>query len=150
MTMLVAAALPVAVVGTAALAGYLTYLKMRVRLARQQESVAASRAWARARELVAAERTRAAEEAARSRALDELLSSLRVEERAYRRSDGGCLPGTRKPVLLEERICLHQLPLSSWSQQELTVYAGAFPPHSKRPTTPEASLKPKLIGLERR
>lgn len=149
MTMLVAA-VPVAVVGTAALAGYLTYLKMKVRLARQQESVAASRAWAKARERVAAERTRAAEQAARSRALDELLSSLRVEERAYRRSDGGRLPGTRKPVLLEERICLHQLPLSSWSQQELTVYAGACRPGARHPMTPETSLKPKLIGLERR
>lgn len=150
MTMLIAAALPVAVLGTAVLAGYLTYLRMKVSLARQQEAISAARAWARVRERVAAERVRASEEAARARALNELLSSLRVEERSFRRPGGGCLPGRRKPVLLEERICLHRLPLSGWSQQELTVYAGPAGDAAKRPTTAETSLTPKLIGLERR
>lgn len=65
---------------------------------------------ARAAELRTALQARDQVEAARRRALDEILSDIRVEERQFRRGHG---------VLLQERIFFRTVPLTGWIEHEL-------------------------------
>lgn len=69
-------------------------------------------------------RQRAAEEAARRRSMDEFLSQLKMEERAFlrKRQFGGA---QQRSVVIEERLCLGSLPVSNWDRQELTFYTAS-------------------------
>ena len=122
----------------------------RERLASQRESVAAQRAELQARhdamETSVECAVRAAEESARRQSLESFLQDIRVERRCIllegRRPSPE--PGrqksslakavwnlltdetapTGKRLLLRERICFRQIPLSNWTERELPVEEG--------------------------
>jgi hypothetical protein len=68
--------------------------------------------------------TKAIEESARRKALDEFLSDLHVEERHYVR-EHRVLFAHRKSLVLEERIFFRNIPLSNWVEHEIPVEEGA-------------------------
>lgn len=97
-----------------------------MRWARRREAEAGRTARLRVERQVAEERMHAATEAARRQALDEFLSQLRAEERAWlKKRDTG--RERRRSVVVEERLCFRNLPISNWNQQELTFYSSSLP-----------------------
>jgi len=115
------------ILGLGAIAWYLGRVQMEARWARRREAEAERNARLRLEQEVAAERMRAAGEAARREAMDQFLSEIRTEERAYlrRRQVGASLT---RSVVVEERLYFRNLPVSNWTQQELTFYtvSGGF------------------------
>ena len=89
-------------------AGALSYIVMqaRMRVACEESSVE--------------ERVRAAESEARRKALDEFLADVHVEERRYLREIES-IGETRKCLVLQERVCFRNIPLSPWTEHELAV-----------------------------
>jgi len=74
------------------------------------------------------ERLRVAEEAAKRKALDQFLSELHAEERAYvRQRDLGA--NRKRSVVVEERLYFRNLPISNWTEQELTFYTSSDAPN---------------------
>jgi hypothetical protein len=101
--------------------------RMEVRLAELRESLAAERGSLTA-EREALKGTldtamRAAEETARRQALDSFLSELNVEQRHYTR-ENRLLLHNRKTLVMQERICFRNIPLSDWIEHELVVDEG--------------------------
>lgn len=116
----------VLLLGLGTLAWYLGRVQMEVRWARRREADADRAARLRVERRVAEERMHAATEAAKRQALDEFLSDLHAEERAWlRQQELG--PARRRAVVVEERLCFRNLPVSNWSQQELTFYTSTAP-----------------------
>ena len=76
---------------------------------------------------VTVERMRVAEEAARRKAIDQFLSELHTEERAYLRQREVGANRTRS-VVVEERLYFRNLPVSDWTRQELTFYTSSGGP----------------------
>ncbi len=64
------------------------------------------------------ERVRAAESEARRKALDEFLADVHVEERRYFREIES-VGESRKCLVLQERVCFRNIPLSPWTEHEL-------------------------------
>jgi len=104
-------------VGSALLAALLTQARMEVSLAKERAATAEARALALAQNQQIEERVRAAEEAARRQALQELLSDLRIEERRYLR-ESRSLFVTRKCLVVQERLFFRNLPLTDWIERE--------------------------------
>jgi uncharacterized protein YecT (DUF1311 family) len=94
---------------------------MEVRWARRREAEAERAARLRVERQVAEERMHAATEAARRQALDEFLSQLHAEERAWLKKRDTDRE-RRRSVVVEERLCFRNLPVSNWNRQELTFY----------------------------
>lgn len=116
----------VLLLGLGTLAWYLGRVQTDVRWARRREAEAGRTARLRVERQVAEERMHAATEAARRQALDEFLSQLRAEERAWlKKRDTG--RERRRSVVVEERLCFRNLPISNWNQQELTFYSSSLP-----------------------
>jgi hypothetical protein len=117
--------------GVGAIAWYLGRVRQQARLALRHEAEAEHNTHLRLQERVAEERVRAAEQAARRKAMDEFLSDIHAEERAYprRRELGG---SRTRSVVVEERLYFRNLPVSNWSQQELTFYTASGPHHVAR------------------
>jgi hypothetical protein len=115
--------------GLGAIVWCLGRVRREARLALRREAEARHNARLLLERRVAEERVRAAEQAARRKALDEFLSDIRAEERAYlrRRELGGHRTRT---VVVEERLCFRNVPVSSWSRQELTFYTASGPRHA--------------------
>src|SRR5512140_2191219 len=110
--------------GLGVIAWYLGRTQMEARWARRHEAEAERNARLLLEREVAAERMRAAEEAARRKAMDRFLSDIHTEERAYlrRREVGASLT---RSVVVEERLYLRNVPVSNWTQQELTFYTAS-------------------------
>jgi hypothetical protein len=89
-------------------AGLLSFIVMQARMhvACQQSSVE--------------ERVRAAESEARRKALDEFLADVHVEERRYFREIES-VGEIRRCLVLQERVCFRNIPLSPWTEHELAV-----------------------------
>ncbi|MCS7314396.1 MAG: hypothetical protein RMI94_11570 [Bryobacterales bacterium] len=104
-------------VGSALLSALIMQARMEVSLARERAATAEARALALAQNQQVEERIRAAEEAARRHALEELLSDLRIEERRYIR-ESKSLFVTRKCLVVQERLFFRNLPLSDWIERE--------------------------------
>ena len=66
----------------------------------------------------------AAEERAHRHALDAFLSELKVEQRHYTR-ENRLLLHNRRSVILQERMCFRNLPLSDWIEHEIAIDFGA-------------------------
>jgi hypothetical protein len=66
------------------------------------------------------ERVRAAESEARRKALDEFLADVHVEERRYFREIES-VGERRRCLVLQERVCFRNIPLSPWTENELAV-----------------------------
>ena len=111
-------------VASGILAWFIMTARMEVALAQQRERLAESRGALEAernavRDSVAIA-VHAAEERAQRQALDTFLSELKVEQRHYTR-ENRLLLHNRRSVVLQERMCFRNLPLSDWIEHEITV-----------------------------
>ena len=116
-----------AAVGTGVLAWFVMQSRMDVALAQQRERLAESRGALEAernavRDSVAIA-VHAAEERAQRQALDNFLNELRVEQRHYTR-ENRLLLHNRRSVVLQERMCFRNLPLSDWIEHEIPLDEG--------------------------
>jgi hypothetical protein len=114
-------------VGTGLLAWFVMQSRMDVALAQQRERLAESRGALDAernavRDSVAIA-VHAAEERAQRMALDTFLSELKVEQRHYTR-ENRLLLHNRRSVVLQERMCFRNLPLSDWIEHEVPLDDG--------------------------
>lgn len=115
-------------VASGLLSWFVMQSRMEVALAQQRERLAESRG------ALEAERTavrdsveiavHAAEERAHRHALDAFLSELKVEQRHYTR-ENRLLLHNRRSVVLQERMCFRNLPLSDWIEHEIPLDDGA-------------------------
>lgn len=116
--------LPVFVaVGSALLSAVVMQARMEVSLARERAATAEARALVIAQNEQVEERIRAAEEAARRKALEELLSDIRIEERRYLR-ESKSLFVNRKCLVVQERIFFRNIPLTDWIEHEYWFEEG--------------------------
>ena len=114
-------------VGTGVLAWFVMQSRMDVALAQQRERLAESRGALEAernavRDSVAIA-VHAAEERAHRHALDAFLGELKVEQRHYTR-ENRLLLHNRRSVILQERMCFRNLPLSDWIEHEIPLDEG--------------------------
>jgi len=119
--------LPVFVaVGSALLSAVVMQARMEVSLARERAATAEARALAIAQNEQIEDRVRAAEESARRKALEELLSDIRIEERRYLR-ESKSLFMNRKCLVVQERLFFRNIPLSDWVEHEYWLEEGGDP-----------------------
>ena len=114
-------------VGTGLLAWFVMQSRMDVALAQQRERLAEQRGALEAernavRDSVAIA-VHAAEERAQRMALDAFLAELKVEQRHYTR-ENRLLLHNRRSVVLQERMCFRNLPLSDWIEHEIPLNDG--------------------------
>jgi hypothetical protein len=114
-------------VGTGVLAWFVMQSRMDVALAQQRERLAESRGALEAernavRDSVAIA-VHAAEERSQRQALDQFLAELKVEQRHYTR-ENRLLLHNRRSVVLQERMCFRNLPLSDWIEHEIPLDDG--------------------------
>jgi outer membrane murein-binding lipoprotein Lpp len=110
---------------TAALgSGLLSYIVMRARMetagSQEREELVGVRTQLAQQQKTMEEKVRAAEAEARRKALDEFLADVRVEERQYMREIDSPTEHT-KCLVLQERVCFRNIPLSQWIERELPV-----------------------------
>ena len=115
-------------VGTGLLAWFVMQSRMDVALAQQRERLAEQRGALEAernavRDSVAIA-VHAAGEQAHREALDTFLAELKVEQRHYTR-ENRLLLHNRRSVVLQERMCFRNLPLSDWIEHEIPLDDGA-------------------------
>lgn len=115
-------------IGTGLLAWFVMQSRMDVALAQQRERLAEQRGALEAernavRDSVAIA-VHAAEERAQRLALDNFLGELKVEQRHYTR-ENRLLLHNRRSVVLQERMCFRNLPLSDWIEHEIPLEDGA-------------------------
>ena len=115
-------------VGTGLLAWFIMQSRMEVALAQQRERLAESRGALEAERNAVRDSVeiavRAAEERALRQALDNFLGELKVEQRHYTR-ENRLLLHNRRSVVLQERMCFRNLPLSDWIEHEIPIDEGA-------------------------
>jgi hypothetical protein len=112
------------ILGLGAIAWYLGRVQMEARWARRREAETERNTRLQLEQEVAAERMRAAEGAARRKAMDQFLSEIHTEERAYLRQREVGASLTRS-VVVEERLYFRNVPVSNWTEQELTFYTAS-------------------------
>jgi len=110
------------------LAWFIMQSRMEVALAQQRERLAESRGALDAEKSALKDTfeitVQAAEERAHRQALDAFLSELKVEQRHYTR-ENRLLLQNRKCLVLQERMCFRNLPLSDWIEHEIPLDDGA-------------------------
>jgi len=116
--------LPVFVAGgSALLAYYIMQARMEVALAKERETLAEARAAIASHKITLEERLRATEESSKRKALDDFMQDIRTEERSYVRETIS-LDGTRKTMVMQERLFFRNIPLSNWIEHEMIVEEG--------------------------
>jgi hypothetical protein len=114
-------ALPLFVAGGSALLAYfIMQARLEVAVAKEREALAEAQAIINAQKSTMEERVRAAQEAARRAAMDELMQEFRVEERSYVR-ESKALDSARRTMVTQERIYFRNIPLSDWREHEMVV-----------------------------
>ncbi len=146
--------LPVFVAGGSALLSYyIMQARMEVALAKERESLAEARATIVSHKITLEERVKATEESAKRKALDDFMQDIRTEERSYVR-ESKSLKGTRKTMVMQERLFFRNIPLSNWIEHEMLVEEGRNPkqlPHESvfasaaLPSTETAQLQAAQI-----
>jgi hypothetical protein len=115
-------------VGSGLLSWFVMQSRMEVALAQQRERLAESRGALEAERMAVRDSVdlavHAAEERAHRNALDTFLSELTVEQRHYTR-ENRLLLHNRRSVVLQERMCFRNLPLSDWIEHEVPLDDGA-------------------------
>jgi hypothetical protein len=115
-------------VASGVLSWFIMQSRMEVALAQQRERLAESRGALEAERNAVRDSVEiavhAAEERAHRHALDGFLSELKVEQRHYTR-ENRLLLHNRRSVVLQERMCFRNLPLSDWIEHEIAVDDGA-------------------------
>jgi hypothetical protein len=116
--------LPVFVAGGSALLSfYIMQARMDVALAKERESLAEARATITSQKITLEERIKATEEHTRRIAFDEFMQDFRVDERSYAR-ESRLANGTRRTMVMQERLFFRNLPLSNWIEHEMIVEEG--------------------------
>jgi hypothetical protein len=112
-------ALPfVAALGSGALSFIVVQARMEALAAKDREELVEVRAKLAQQEQAAGERVRAVEADTRRKAFDEFLADVRIEERHYLR-EIDTPTERRKCLVLQERVCFRNIPLSQWIEREL-------------------------------
>jgi hypothetical protein len=96
---------------------------MEVRLAKQREELAGAQATLAAKKEALENSMKSAEDSIRSRALDDFLADIRIEERHYTR-EHKVLFMRRKMLVRQERIFFRNIPLSNWVEHEMPLEEG--------------------------
>ncbi|MCC7174247.1 MAG: hypothetical protein IT159_03550 [Bryobacterales bacterium] len=137
-------ALPfVAALGSGVLSFIVAQARMETTLAREREELVGVQERLAQQQKGVEERVRAAEADARRKAFDEFLADVRIEERHYLRETDS--PSEKKKCLvLQERVCFRNIPLSQWIERELPFQKEIVPPERPKAipspvpiTTPE-------------
>lgn len=116
--------LPVFVAGGSALLSYyVMQARMEVALAKERESLAEARAMISAHKVTLDERVKATEEACKRQALDDFMHDIRVDERSYVR-ESKSLNGSKKTMVMQERVFFRNIPLSNWIEREMLIEDG--------------------------
>src|ERR1017187_7445026 len=114
-------------VASGLLSWFVMQSRMEVALAQQRERLAESRGALEAERSAVRDSVEiavhAAEERAHRQALDTFLAELKVEQRHYTR-ENRLLLHNRRSVVLQERMCFRNLPLSDWIEHEIPLDDG--------------------------
>jgi hypothetical protein len=133
--------LPVFVAGGSALLSYyVMQARMEVALAKERESLAEARAMISAHKVTLDERVKATEEACKRQALDDFMHDIRVDERSYVR-ESKSLNGSKKTMVMQERVFFRNIPLSNWIEREMLIEDGL----ETRQLTPESPFTPPAL-----
>ena len=103
--------------GSAMLSYFLMQSRLEVAVSRERESHASTQAKLRSLEQIIPDKIQAVEEGARRRALEQVLSEFRVEERRY-------LNATQRSIVTQERLFFRNIPLSNWVEHEMAFQDG--------------------------
>jgi hypothetical protein len=106
--------------GSALLSFFIMQARMEVAIAKERESLAEARAIINSHQQTMEDKIRATEEATQRRSLDAFLADFRVEERHYLRESKSRI-GSRKSMVIQERLYFRNIPLSNWVEHEMTV-----------------------------
>lgn len=109
--------------GAALLAFFVMQARMEVALANEREVLVEVRTKLEAQTKSIEDIVRRTEEESKRKALDDFLGELRVEERHYVREKKSLL-GSRRNMVLQERIYFRNIPLSGWVEHEMTIEEG--------------------------
>jgi len=125
-------ALPfVAALGSGVLSFIVAQARMETTLARDREALVGTQERLAQQQKGVEERVRAAEADARRKAFDEFLADVRIEERHYLR-EIDTPTEHRKCLVLQERVCFRNIPLSQWIERELPFQKEIAPPETSR------------------
>ncbi len=113
--------------GACAVTAALMHARAEIALARQQDKLAEAKALLATEQRVTEERIRATEEATRRRALDEFLGDVRIEERQYLKEERSAV-SKRTALVVCERVCFRNIPLTGWVERELPASAALRQP----------------------
>jgi len=94
-----------------------------LRLAKQREELAGAQATLVAKKEALEASIKHAEDSIRSRAMDDFLADIRIEERHYTR-EHKVLFMRRKLLVRQERIFFRNIPLSNWVEHEMPLEEG--------------------------
>jgi hypothetical protein len=94
-----------------------------LRLAKQREELAGAEATLIAKKEALEASIKNAEDSIRSRAMDDFLADIRIEERHYTR-EHKVLFMRRKMLVRQERIFFRNIPLSNWVEHEMPLEEG--------------------------
>jgi hypothetical protein len=108
---------------TAGLVYFIMQSHMELRLAKQREDLAGAQATLVAKKEALESSLKNAEDSIRSKAMDEFLADIRVEERHYTR-EHKVLFVRRKMLVRQERIFFRNIPLSNWVEHEMPLEEG--------------------------
>ncbi len=84
----------------------------------ERQGLVEMRAQLRQQQKIMEEKVRTAEAEARRKAFEEFLADVRIEERHYVRRIGSPTEQQRS-LILQERVCFRNIPLSQWTEREL-------------------------------
>jgi len=111
------------VAATAGLMYFIMQSHMELRLAKQREELAGAQATLVAKKEALEASIKNAEDSIRSRAMDDFLADIRIEERHYTR-EHKVLFMRRKMLVRQERIFFRNIPLSNWVEHEMPLEEG--------------------------
>lgn len=119
--------MPMLIAGGAALVtAVLMHARAEAEISRQRETIAEARAMLAAQHRAMADRMRAVEEAVRRQALDEFMADIRVEQRQLVREN----EMRRRSLVLQERVCFRNIPLTGWMEREIAGASGFASPQA--------------------
>src|SRR5579863_404072 len=108
---------------TAGLMYFIMHSHMELRLAKQREELAGVEATLIAKKQALEDSLKNAEDSIRSKAMDDFLADIRIEERHYTR-EHKVLFMSRKMLVRQERIFFRNIPLSNWVEHEMPLEEG--------------------------
>jgi len=108
---------------TAGLVYFVMQSHTELRLAKQREELAGAQATLVAKREALETSLKNAEDSIRSKAMDDFLADIRIEERHYTR-EHKVLFMRRKMLVRQERIFFRNIPLSNWVEHEMPLEEG--------------------------